>query len=402
MQAMTENKHKILIALTLCIAWPSIAFSKCSRNSGTIGYSYCARFSIESIDSASSMFFHELLGREKYKSDRIVTAKILQFSIPNAGLQAKDAASRIKEGDLKRIGIHLSDVREIKEGQIISGLLEIECHDTGDPGYDLSLNPMLSAEAYEASGTVRSSGHKISCEDGTYESLESFEVVDPFEDDERLTCANYSLDEWTVSSESGKVKIKKLDPKRTTNSVLRIHNGILTGTDHGEFGGKLTWKSGSEEIVLHNSNITGIAQDGDYIYAVGGVAHMGIAEGFALKLNWEDGKFKIVKKFSFNSRPAGIVRLAPGNLIVPCNRGLELISNDSLKHLSDAKLSYLYPNSVAVDDIGDIYVGMRFALARFVKRKGYKQEWLTKGNCPSFRERPKDSVAKKKPKMLTR
>lgn len=396
---LTSYPLPLVLLLSL---WPQSAFSKCRPNGGKIGYSYCVRFSVESIESASSLLSKIIGIRNEYESDRVLTAKILQVNIPSAELQAKDAATLLKAGTSVRVGVHRSDGREFKVGQELNGLWEKGCYDTGDPSYELEMNPKLNAIAYESSGTIRGTGHKISCEDKAIERMSDFKVIDPYEDEERLRCANHWMEDWVVDSSDGNVQIQKLGRNNPTESTLYTYGGVLIGTDHGEFGGKLVWKNGQEQVVLHNANITGLVDDGEYVYAVGGVAHMSTDKGYALKLKRKDGKFIVEKTLKLNSRPAGVVRIDAGKLAVAGNQGVQLIENDSVKQLSLASVSVLYPNSVAIDEAGDIYVGMRFAVAKFEKNKQYRHRWLVKGDCLSYRNRPIDPIAQKEPRMLTK
>lgn len=139
------------------------AGAKCKPNGGKIGYSYCVRYTVEKVESGPSWLSKHLLGASEYDCDRVLTAKVIEVKIPSPDLQAKDSASRIKVGDLVKIGIQKGDSRAFKTGEETVGLWEKICLDQGDPDFELVLNAALSAFAYEPSGTIRRKETKISC-----------------------------------------------------------------------------------------------------------------------------------------------------------------------------------------------------------------------------------------------
>jgi len=81
--------------------------------------------------------------------------------------------------------------------------------------------------------------------------------------------------------------------------VLNTNQGILIGTDKGEWGGELIFKNKQDEsIKIYNENILGIFYFNEDIYFLTGIAHGYINEGYLISLKWNGSSYMIDKKYS--------------------------------------------------------------------------------------------------------
>lgn len=128
-------------------------------------------------------------------------------------------------------------------------------------------------------------------------------IPTPKENSREVQCAGSRRDwQWRVETEDEKVIISKYDeyaideqikklPADLQETVLQTRdigngtayfhiepyeNGWLVGLDAGEWGGRLTWFSsdGKKKVVILRDNIRGIAQVGNEILILRGLAHV--------------------------------------------------------------------------------------------------------------------------------
>jgi hypothetical protein len=97
--------------------------------------------------------------------------------------------------------------------------------------------------------------------------------------------------EWQVWNYRG----EQITFERARNSgkVISFPDGELIGTDRGEFGGDLRWKSSDDnEVVLVNDNTIEIFPIDDGFVSIHGISHLTISYGFAVHVKrGEDGTF---------------------------------------------------------------------------------------------------------------
>jgi len=130
----------------------------------------------------------------------------------------------------------------------------------------------------------------------------------------------------------------RIQPIRDVNAhALRLSNGNvrgeLVGTDHGEWGGDLTWIPGEGvPVVLDRDNVRGMDYDGRGAIVVFGLAHMGFNYGYVLDVNPNgDGKWAQTEVAHLPGEPVSWTKLKSDRIaIMTSGRVLVFSSNDGI------------------------------------------------------------------------
>jgi HEAT repeat protein len=119
--------------------------------------------------------------------------------------------------------------------------------------------------------------------------------------------------------------------------ALRLSNGDvrgeLVGTDHGEWGGDLTWIPGEGvPVVLDRDNVRGMDHDGRGAIVVFGLAHMGFNYGYVLGVSPNgDGNWTQTDVAHLPGEPGNWTRLKSNRIaIMTAGRVLIFLSNDGI------------------------------------------------------------------------
>ena len=230
----------------------------------------------------------------------------------------------------------------------------------------------------------------------------TFPASNPQPNDD-LLCANYSLDEWYLKIESGKLRIslsleeeRPAFPPRFTLTeemkgkpvVARASNGWLVGFDAGELGGGLWWTSenGREKKKLSNENIHAIAPRGKELLVLAGLAHGATDEGKVYSYQsatQQAGNLDQIADLS-SAPGAALVEKDGSVLIATQTRIVALDGSNQLRVLfQNNDMSLLYPHSIAEDAAGNIFVGMRYFILRLRRNAGgeYTPQWYAHNRC---------------------
>jgi len=72
-----------------------------------------------------------------------------------------------------------------------------------------------------------------------------------------------------------------------------------------------------------------------------------------------------------------------GRTVIVTSHGVSLVNQESgAKEIASLPFAQIYPNSVAEDIHGQIYIGMNAFVVRLIPTKaGYADEWFTKPHC---------------------
>jgi hypothetical protein len=240
----------------------------------------------------------------------------------------------------------------------------------------------------------------------------------PKENSKEARCGNYSRKEWKVEIENGRIKISPDDWKRareaelgklpakvreiieSSKDIRNVGNGTagyhvepfekgwLVGTDAGEWGGRLSWvnEDGSEIKELMNENIRGIARIDSEVLVLGGLAHLTMDEGKIWKLGTDEkGAIKAALLKDLGSQPQGFVVKDKDLLVALNNKFLRVSLSGDTKIFNETGFNSFYPNSMAIDQSGVVYVGARHFVVRFVPiGDSYREEWLAPQDCQKF------------------
>ncbi len=219
---------------------------------------------------------------------------------------------------------------------------------------------------------------------------DGFTEVDPYPPgSNEMSCANYSNDEWKVGLEQGKLKIGKSAYNHTVS--VEVADGTMFGRNKGEFGGELEFVRAKESQKIFKKNISALfLLPEQKVAAFGGMAHMGIDEGYMLVLGGPPAvsKWKIEKNVRLPANPYAVVPKDEEKFFFVTGDGLHSVDwkTGSVDKLIASSITGLYPNSIVVADGGHVYVGMRHAVAHYIPEKnGYKVKWLVKKKCTGIK-----------------
>lgn len=177
----------------------------------------------------------------------------------------------------------------------------------------------------------------------------------------------------------------------SVSSTLQVSDGYLIGTNRGEWGGELWWfdNSGERKRQLFDKNITGIHRIGEEVVALSGLAHLSVSFGSLLIIekDHQSAQWEVSENLQLLAAPeASALDSQEKNLWISTSLGLQSFKKRQLiiEHSSD--LSSLYPDSMGISDLGEVYVGMRHAVVRYspLVSGGFREDWLVPASCTSF------------------
>ncbi len=223
-------------------------------------------------------------------------------------------------------------------------------------------------------------------------------------------CANHGFGgEWHVGAESGRVVVQEYqqrlevslplpetayaslgDAARGARSYLKVDDGYLVGFNAGEWGGSVWWLSsdGSSNDRLSETwgaggNPVAFFPAGEEVLLVSGLAHLGLREGSIKYIRrGDDGRWRIVRETPLGTAAeVAIKHPTLGILIVATDRILSYRGGE-LQVLQRIELGGLYPNSIALGSDDEVYVGMRYVVARLTpSERTVQATWFVPPTC---------------------
>lgn len=201
--------------------------------------------------------------------------------------------------------------------------------------------------------------------------------------------SNYSSFEWRVFSSGGKAfahsareePVKQPDeikfvPKTPDfqggSAFAAVDDGWLIGFNKGEFGGALYWfsRDGKRRYKISDHQIIDFVVQPDGIYAIEGVAHLGLSIGSVIRVaratarsRW---KATTVTKLPF--APSALSLRKDRTMLITLSDSLVSIGPDHTVRtlLSNVPWGGLYPNSSIISpDETKLYIGMRQYVGEF-------------------------------------
>jgi hypothetical protein len=173
---------------------------------------------------------------------------------------------------------------------------------------------------------------------------------------------NYYLDSI------GDVTVKSGSKARECS--FEVKNGIIIGTNYGEWGGKLIFKDAATEYTILQDNVVGIIDYNNDIYILTGLSHLGISEGKIVKIEMINGKFTPIFSADFESSPETFTMYENELYIVTFNGLIAFDGNNTREILNKQFWFSLYPQSVYVNN-NIIAIGMRGCIA-IISREDYR------------------------------
>lgn len=200
--------------------------------------------------------------------------------------------------------------------------------------------------------------------------------------------ANASDHKWKVRKEGDKVVVapdawgaaekKKILPAFDTTQQLsnrkakaalamKVRDGWIAAHNEGEFGSAVYWfnEDGSKSKKLSDHRINQFMTEGERIFAVEGLAHLGMSKGSMIEISLGTSDWRVSEFIPLPEAGQAIARISEGDyVIVTTSMLLRVNLNKELKIIvPNGEWPGLHANSVAVDS-GNIYIGMRQFVAR--------------------------------------
>ncbi|MDP4260989.1 MAG: hypothetical protein Q8941_00545 [Bacteroidota bacterium] len=240
----------------------------------------------------------------------------------------------------------------------------------------------------------------ISCKNRKEETI--FKSWKSYPPPEQYTAQQYNQEfqDWIVYKveDSIKVTLDRIDAEKqfpfkieTNNdayskfgghkSFIATDDGYLAGFFRGEFGGNLWWfsKDGKESYEIGEYQLVGFAKRDNKIYAIEGLAHLGLSGGNLLEIIKENNKWVAKKYLDLREAPLGIDVDSRDNIIVMTSTKILAIDNtkkiDTLVYRG-FWYPYLYPTSLVIKN-NILYSGMRRGVYKYNLDSG-NEEWLMK------------------------
>ncbi|GEM_PF-1156500 len=210
-------------------------------------------------------------------------------------------------------------------------------------------------------------------------------------------CAAGSQSAWKVVGDKDEILVKKdiqnsesdvPFPFTIENSrdflgnrrIFQVSDGWIAAYNKGEWGGSVWWFSedGKKHSKISEMQITEFIKIHGQLYALSGLAHKTLSEGYLLKLEKNrNGIWTANIIAELKDAPYAYLKKTDASLLVVTSEMLLLVFiTGRTEILHQGAWKCLYPNSVAVRG-GVIYIGMRYAVARLIPAgAGYKEEWL--------------------------
>jgi hypothetical protein len=176
---------------------------------------------------------------------------------------------------------------------------------------------------------------------------------------------NNSRNEFGVELKNGQLKIKKV--KEKNRKELKIGTGTLLGVDRGEWGGTLTFipdDTKKDKIEIKKGNIKFIFSFKGKIYFIEGIAHLSLSEGVLFELDVTRDKFEYKEILKFEDAPEAY-SIYYDKIFIATHRHFYVVDNFKKELIfKDTFWSSLYPNSIAIIDEKNIFLGIRSGIVQ--------------------------------------
>ena len=172
---------------------------------------------------------------------------------------------------------------------------------------------------------------------------------------------NHSNDEFSVEIQKGKLILTKAKYKDKTD--LELMEGKLKGVSRGEWGGQLQFvpnNSSKKSIHIKKGNIEFIFKLNNQIYFIEGLAHLSANYGALFHLENNNNNFKYIKIIDFEDAPEAFA-INNDKVFIASHSGFYTIDDNIKKEIVFQNMfwSSLYPNSIAVLNDSEVYMGIR-------------------------------------------
>jgi hypothetical protein len=230
----------------------------------------------------------------------------------------------------------------------------------------------------------------VSCKRMSDDPLTHWEAIseEPEENAPILQQAEGSQCIWKVAQDAETHRITIQKAARFAPKIhqiqLQTETGLLVGTNNGEWGGSLslTDSNGTQMKRLLDKNVIQLLPWKSGVLVFTGLLHLETDEGAIwLYSKGRDGEWSIRKIADLYGQP-NAANSNNGDALAVSGHGVYRL--DQGLNLTEIPFPFAqtFPNSIAEDAHGRIYVGMNAFVVRLTSAKtGYTHEWFTKSEC---------------------
>lgn len=166
---------------------------------------------------------------------------------------------------------------------------------------------------------------------------------------------NYSIDN-SIELKEGRIKV--FPTPKNTDSQLKYKDGILIGSNHGEWGGKLVFKSDGKEIKIKDGNIISLFELKGKVYFLEGLAHLSENYGEIYEIQYLQEKFKFIKVLELPDEPQ-VFQILTDKIYMATFQNFIIISNWKIETKIKGFWDSLYPNSLIIENKNHVFMGIR-------------------------------------------
>jgi hypothetical protein len=194
---------------------------------------------------------------------------------------------------------------------------------------------------------------------------EFVETIQPKLETEEWYSLNHSQNEFSVKVVKGQLEIEKV--KTESKCELKIQGGTLIGINKGEFGGQLIFQPNDitkKAVKISRGNISFIFNYKDKIYFITSYAHQVFSTGGLFELERINNDFIFKLLVDFEDAPFAFTIYNDTFLVATFENFYKI--KDFKKELIFKNTFWygLYPNSIAVLNDKNIFIGMRSGIAK--------------------------------------
>ncbi len=190
------------------------------------------------------------------------------------------------------------------------------------------------------------------------------EAVIPYYGFKEWTEANRSPYSFTVNKVDGKLAVTRT--RYVTECKYFLSNGNLLGYDYGEFGGGLYFYNSDScrALLIKEGNIKAIFSYKNKLFFLDGISHMGYQRGGMYVIELSDTGFTYKLMVDLEDSPEAYI-IAKDLIYIITSGNLLVIHNfQKLALFTNQFWSGLYPNSLALFDASNLFVGMRSGITK--------------------------------------
>ena len=190
---------------------------------------------------------------------------------------------------------------------------------------------------------------------------------------------------WNVRADGDRIIIQRVSvrsPQRPDKLQVQFAGGTLVGENRGEWGGSLYLLEDSNRTPreILSENILQMFSMHDGVKVITGDLESNKGSAW-LYSNAEGHGWVIQKKVDLRGYPK-VIGESGERILFAYGDAVSIMENFNERQIATLPMLEVFPNSIAQDAKGDVYVGMNAFVVRLVSgRNGIAQQWFTQREC---------------------